>query len=185
MAASNYKQIMTRLPAPETNFQSGQPVLMGFLSEVTGIGDLNQISPWVECIVVTTVFGRASSHRNQAVVEDIYTKPSADFWKRHQEINAILARTMQSMVIKYPGTSQYVDPMLLFTQMLAKTTVLYLYKTLENAMFETEEELMIHMEYKTLALLTAQELIDLTKTLAQLSFFKVSRYSNKPLVMCE
>jgi hypothetical protein len=165
---------MTRLPAPETNFQSGQPILMCFLSEAVGMSDQTFSSSWAECIVVNTIFGRALSHRNQAVVEDMCANPSSDFWSRHQCLNAILVQTMQTMVVKYPATSQYVDPMLLFTQMLAKTTVLYLYKTLENAMFETEEELMMRMEYKALAMRAAQELVDLTKTLAQLSFFKVS-----------
>ncbi|EPE28687.1 Zn2/Cys6 DNA-binding protein [Glarea lozoyensis ATCC 20868] len=176
--------IMTRLPAPETNFQSGQPILMCFLSEAVGTNHQTLSSSWAECIVVNTIFGRALSHRNQAVVEDICATPSSDFWDRHQCVNAILVQTMQTMVAKYPATSQYVDPMLLFTQMLAKTTVLYLYKTLENAMFETEEELMIRMEYKSLALRAAQELVDLTKTLAQLSFFKVHPFTPVPLYLC-
>lgn len=164
---------MTRLPAPEMEFQSGQPVVMGFLSEVIETTDQSSISPWTECIIMTTILGRALSHRHQTAVANTCVSPSWDFWDRHQLINGVLTERIDVMALKYSSTSQYVDSMILFSMMLAQTTILHMEKTMRDMLCDTDEELTIRMEYKSSALAAAQKLVDLTKPLAQLSSFKV------------
>lgn len=131
------------------------------------------MSPFTECIILATISGRALSHRHQSLVENIYVNASQDFWDRHQWINAILTQRMQILSLKYPPASQHVDPMLLFTSMVAQTTVLYLYKTMECVTPATDENRAVMMEYQRCSLMAAQEIVNLTKTLAQLSCFKV------------
>ena len=79
---------------------------------------------------------------------------------------------MQILSLKYPPASQHVDPMLLFTSMMAQTTVLYLYKTMERVALATDENRTVMMEYERCSLMAAQEIVNLTKTLTQLSYFK-------------
>lgn len=164
---------MTRLPAPEMEFQSGQPVLMGFLTDLVDATDQSSISPWVECIIMSTILGRALSHRHQAAVANTCLSFSWDFWDRHQSIDTILTQRIHILTQKYPSTSQHVDPMLLFTKMLGHITVLHLDKTMRDILCDTDGELSLRMEYKSSALRAAQTIIDLTRLLAQLSYFKV------------
>ncbi len=169
---------MIRLPAPELEFQSGQPTLMGFLSEAITANDQSAMSPFTECIILATISGRALSHRHRSLVENIYVNVSQDFWDRHQWIDAILTQRIQILSLKYPPASQHVDPMLLFTSMVAQTTVLYLYKIMECVTPATEENRAVKMEYGRCSLMAAQEIVNLTKTLAQLSCFKA-----RPLIL--
>lgn len=174
---------MTRLPAPELEFQSGQPIIMGFLSETLSTTGQSTLSPWAECLIMTTILGRALSHRNQAATAEtvlgVFPSSTYDFWERHQCVNTLLTQRINAMLLRYPATSQHVDPMLLFAKMLARTTVLYLYKTMDKTICKMERELMVRINYKSFAAQAAQELVDLTKTLARLSYFKVF-YLNPP-----
>lgn len=174
---------MLRLPAPEMEFQSGQPVLMGFLSEaITAADDQSAMSPFTECIILATISGRALSHRHQSLVENIYVNESQDFWDRHEWISAILTQRMQILSLKYPHASQHVDPMLLFTSMVAQTTVLYLYKPMKGVTPATAENRAAMMEYERRSLVAAQEIVYLTKAFAQLSCFKARPLNFLPCV---
>lgn len=163
---------MIRLPAPEVEFQSGQPILMGFLSEAITANDQSAMSPFTECTILATISGRALSHRHQSLVENIYVDASQDFWERHQWINATLTDRMQIMSHKYPPALQHVDSMLLFTSMMAQAAVLYLYKIMMRVTPATEENQAVMMEYQTRSLIAAQEIANLSKILPQLSRFK-------------
>ena len=79
---------------------------------------------------------------------------------------------MQIMSHKYPPALQHLDSMLLFTSMMAQATVLYLYKIMECVTPATEENQAVMMEYQVCSLTAAQEIVNLSKTLAQLSRFK-------------
>lgn len=163
---------MIRLPAPEMDFQSGQPTLMGFLSEAITADDQSAMSPFTECIILVTISGRALSHQHQSSVENIYVNVSQDFWDRHQWINATLTQRMQMLLLKYPPASQHVDPMLLFMSMMAQSTVLYLHKIMECVTPLTDENRAVMMESERCSFMAAQEMVSLTKTLPQLSYFK-------------
>ncbi|KAA6409142.1 MAG: transcriptional regulatory [Lasallia pustulata] len=176
--------IMIRLPAPEVEFQSGQPILMGFLSEAITANDQSAMSPFTECTILATISGRALSHRHQSLVENIYVDASQDFWERHQWINATLTDRMQIMSHKYPPALQHVDSMLLFTSMMAQAAVLYLYKIMMRVTPATEENQAVMMEYQTRSLIAAQEIANLSKILPQLSRFKVHPFTPIPLSLC-
>lgn len=57
-------QVMVRLPAPVSAFQSGQPILMGFLLDSTTADDQSAMSPFTECIILANISGRALKHRH-------------------------------------------------------------------------------------------------------------------------
>ncbi len=64
--------------------------------------------------------------------------------------------------------------MLLFTNMVAQTTVLQLYRIIEPMSWETDEHRLISLECEKRAVLAAQEIVILAKSLSQLSYFKAS-----------
>ena len=81
---------------------------------------------------------------------------------------------MQILSLRYPSTSEQVDPMLLFTNMVAQTTVIYLYKTIESMSWETGEYRLSVIGYQKRAVCAAKEIVMLAKALSQLSYFKVN-----------
>ncbi len=169
-------QITTRLPAPEEMFQSGQCVQMGFLSEAMTSVDPMGLSPFTESIFLATICGRALSHRQQSAVEHVYSNVPQHFWDRHVWLDTILRTRADILLLNYPPSSQHADCMLLFTNMVAQTTVLYLCKVMESMSWETDEYRNTIQEFKQRSLLAAQEIVHLTRSLANLSYFKVSPY---------
>lgn len=69
--------------------------------------------------------------------------------------------------------------MLLFTNMVAQTTVIYLYKTIESMSWETDEYQISVLSYEKRAMCAAREIVVLAKALSQLSYFKVSSRPNR------
>ena len=64
--------------------------------------------------------------------------------------------------------------MLLFTNMVAQTAVLYHCKIIESVSWPAENYTTIMMDLVTRSLAAAQEIVKLTKALGQLNYFKVS-----------
>ncbi|KAL9639042.1 MAG: hypothetical protein Q9164_001177 [Protoblastenia rupestris] len=106
---------------------------------------------------------------------------SQDFWDRHQWISTTLTQRMQILSLKYAPASQQMDPMLLFTSMVAQTTVIHLYETMKSMTPATADNRDIMMEYQRRSLGAAEEMVTLTKTLVQLSS---SIHANPVIVMC-
>lgn len=168
-------QISTRLPAPELDFQKGQPVLMGFLSQVMATTDCQaSLSSFAECIIMSTICGRCLSHRQQSNVERIYGDMSMDFWDRHLWLDGILQQRIQTLSLQYPSTSEHVDSLLLFTHLMLQATVLYLYKIAVSMPWDADEVEVLILDYKNRSSAAAQEIITSTKSLRQLTYFKVS-----------
>lgn len=165
---------MVRLPAPEVAFQSGQPVLMGFLIESITADDQSSMSPFTECIVLANISGPALSHRHQSLVEKLYINMSQNTWDRHKWIGDELTERIALLLVKYAPASEQMDPLLLFTSMVAQTTVLYLYKIMNSMIPVTAENQATVSEYQRCSLVAAGEMVTLTKTVMQLNCFKVS-----------
>ena len=107
----------------------------------------------------------------------MYISATEDFWQRHQWINSTLAQRIKILAMKYPSTSQNVDPMLLFTSLTAQMTVLYLCKTMKTATPLIDGSRAVIAEYERSCSVAVQEIVNLTKQLTQFSCFKVSRTS--------
>ena len=167
------RQISTRLPAPEEEFQGGKFVHMGFLSEAITSIDQAGASPFTESIILATICGRALSHRQQSVVEHVYSNVPQHFWERHEWLYSMLKMRCDNLLLNYPSAMQHADCMLLFTNMMAQTTVLYLCKVIESMPWETDEYRSTIFEFKQNSLLAAQEIVNLTRSLPHLSYFKV------------
>ena len=146
---------------------------MGFLSEAMISMDQTTPSPFTESIILATICGRALSHRQQSAVEQVYTNVPQHFWDRHEWLDTILKTRAGILQTNYPSASQHSDCMLLFTNMVAQTTVLYLCKVMEAMSWDTDEYRSAIAEFRQRSLLAAQEIVNLTRSLAHLSYFKV------------
>jgi hypothetical protein len=160
---------------------------MGFLSEAIAAHDHAIRSSLTECIIWATICGRSMLHRQQSAVEHVYGNVSQDFWDRHHWLDTILTQRMQILLLHYPSASEHVDPLLLFTNMVAHTTILHLYKTIESMSWETDKYQFIINEYGKKSASAAREIVILVKALSPLSYFKVSPCFLIPsaLILCQ
>lgn len=166
-------KILTRLPAGDTEFQSVQHVQMGFLSEEITATTPTVMSPFAECIILATICGRALLHKHCASVERVYGHTSQDFWDRHHWINNILTQRITMLTMKYPPASQHIDPMLIFTEMVANTAILFLYKIIELMPCQTPSSSANVIEYKQRAVKAAGEIVTITRALSLFTQAKV------------
>lgn len=146
---------------------------MGFLSEAITSMDLAGVSPFTESIILATICGRTLSHRQQSVVEHVYNHVPQHFWERHEWLYAMLKTRCDNFVLQYPSAVQHTNCMLLFTNMMAQTTVLYLCRVLESITWVTDEYRSAIADFKQTSLLAAKEIVSLTRSLPHLSYFKV------------
>lgn len=167
------EQICTRLPAPEANFQSGEPAVMGFLCEVMAGTNQDNVDPFTECIILATISGRSLSHKQRTTVEQVYGAPTQDFIDRHQWLSTTLAARIQILSLSCPSTSESVDPILIFANLLAQATVLFLYEIIQPMILEKDEHQTIAREYEQRSLTAAQETLHLTRSLTHLNHFQV------------
>jgi hypothetical protein len=148
-----------------------------FLSEAIASSDHSLFSPLAECAILVTICGRALSHNQVSIVERVYGNASLDFWLRHAWLDSMLTKIIEGLSLNYPTVSVVADPMLLFTIMVAQSTVIYLCKIMESLAWETEEYQATVIEYQKRALWAAQEIARLSKEHEHISYFKASHPS--------
>lgn len=147
---------------------------MGFLCEVMAGTDQDCVPPLTEVIIQATICGRCISHKQRMTVEQVYGGATQDFLDRHQWLNTILAARIHILLLSYPSTSESADPILIFASLLAQATVLFLYKIIEPIISDKDEYRDLMELYEQQSSSAAQEISQLTKTLAQLNHFQVS-----------
>ncbi|KAJ5140774.1 hypothetical protein N7448_004182 [Penicillium atrosanguineum] len=185
-------QIHTRLPAPEANFQNNQPIQIDFLSDVLdGSGRSATITPFAECILLATLYGRCMSHRrsaSSAVLSRGGCEPR-EFWARHESLAAAVEKRRQSIAQSFrsstgnddrnaatapaPTSNLDLDPMLTFSYILAQSAIIYLSTTTETAMWQSVEHQLMALTYEQRAFQAAAELVRLAKLIPRIGRFKV------------
>lgn len=170
------QMVSTRLPAPEMDFQSSNLFpKTTFLSEGVVFSDHTTISPFQKSIIVVTICGRAMAHHQQSKVECVYGNDvSEDFWSRHQWLETLLTQQELILSLEDPSTSEHLDPTMLFIDMMIHATVLYLYKIVESMPWKSDKHQDIVLECQQRALTAVVKLVTVTKSLLQLSCFKVT-----------
>jgi hypothetical protein len=137
--------------------------------------DRKTVAPFTECIVLATICGRSLSHRQQSLVERVYGDVSQEFWDRHQWLVSILTKRTQILPFFSIPALEIVDPMQLFTRMMAPTAILYLFKIAESLLWGIDGPSAMLNKYEEQASSAAQDIVNLTHVIEQLSPFKVSR----------
>lgn len=100
----------------------------------------------------------------------------------------MLKARYDSLVVQYPAAMQQTDCMLLFTNMMVQMTVLYLGKVIESTPWEKVDYRALILDFKQKALLAAKEMVNLTRWLLHISYFKVDDHPSPdphfPLIPC-
>jgi hypothetical protein len=176
-------QVSTRLPSPEQAFQSGIPFQMPFLSEVmctnktqhaasAGLSSASS-SPFVECIIFTTLWGRGLAHHQHATVDHVQGNIAPDFRERHLALDDILSNELVRLQQSYLPESIVSSPTLLFTQMAAQAIVLSLCMAAETMPKGAEGYVDFVARYRQRAHAATKEVARLSNCLLQHSLFKV------------
>ncbi len=181
-------QISTRLPCSEHAFESATSVVMPLLWEVMDDTDTGSsastspspLSPWVECIVFSTLWGRALAHQQQSKQERLHRPVAAAFCDRQVWLDELLTRRMQLFQRRYPPGTVRVDSMLLFTGLVAQAAVLSLCKAISDVPPTVTECAGLASDYRPRAPAAANNMVRLMSDLAHFSSFKVSRSFETP-----
>ncbi|KAL5000326.1 hypothetical protein BDV10DRAFT_200099 [Aspergillus recurvatus] len=187
----NEQEICSRLPCPEAQFQRGQPVVMGFLSEVIasdGQSSYAFASAFTECIIVATIWGRSLSHKQRSAVEQVYGNVTPEFWTRHRWLDAILRTRIELLSLHQSSFSEIMDPMLIFVILIANTNVLFLSSIIEGMPPEveqwTEQWPELVKTYRENSRIAAEEILTMTEALVALNRFQVHPFMPIPLALC-
>ncbi|KAL8692798.1 MAG: hypothetical protein Q9218_002239 [Villophora microphyllina] len=136
--------------------------------------DHNLYSPLAECAILATISGRALSHNQVSTVERVYGNASLDFWIRHEWLDSMLARRMETFLLNHPAELTFTDPMLLFSFMMMQTTIIYLSKIMEPFGMEEEYKATV-AKMQDRALSAASEIARLSKEQGHIGYFKASQ----------
>lgn len=164
---------MVRLPAPEVNFQYGQPVRTEFLADALSRRAEHAEWSFAEAIIMSTLLGRCVTlQRRAGVISCLQT----DFWTTHAHLTLKIDERRQNLVRSFPGCSVLVDPMLAFTHLLPHVAIICLGETLANVPPQTvpPEHQFTAMMYSERAIMAAREITRQAQLIPRVAFCKVS-----------
>lgn len=134
----------------------------------------NQRSPFAESIILASVCRHLAVHQQCSVTDGIQGKVLQPFWDRHKMLDEMLRARADLILLNYPVSLHISDPMLLFTSTMIHALVLCLGNTMDSMRLETQEYQNAVAASRQRSLLAARNILNLTKSLGQLSYLKVS-----------
>ncbi|KAK2592583.1 hypothetical protein QQS21_009728 [Conoideocrella luteorostrata] len=170
----NEHAICTRLPAPDTDFQSGQNCIMDFLPDAIADRNPTVRSPLNECIILATICGRTLFYNQLYNVRCLNgdNEPDSSDWNAWLD-NSLSVR-LQILSTCYPSPTSGYDPMLLFAHVIAQASVMYLCKELNSMLWSNAKARSLRTEYHQRALNAAEHLVNLARALVEYHVFKAS-----------
>jgi hypothetical protein len=142
------------------------------LPEAIASGDHNFLSPLAESAIVVTICGRALSHSQVSGVERAFGSTSLDFWLRHEWLDGILTRTLESLSMNGPVVSAMADPMIFFAFMMAQATTIFMCQIAEASGMDGHCRSTV-VEYQNRAVRAAREIAGMAKAHEHIGYFKV------------
>lgn len=155
-------------------FQSGQPLLGNFLSEAIMERSPSTRSPFNESVILATICGRSLFQGQQYNVRCAYGDVALDWSDQHQWLDSILTNRLQILSQYYPSPTEMCDPMLLFTNIMAQATIMYLCQCMDSVLQNIDDGSTLIKDYQQRALAAAEHTISLAKTLVDFNSFKAS-----------
>jgi hypothetical protein len=119
---------------------------------------------------VVTICGRLLSHAQVSSVERA-VGASFDFWLRHDWLDSLLARTLDSMSMNAPAVSAVADPMVFFAFMMAHAATIFMCQIAEASGMDSHPSAVV--EFQNRATRAAREIASLAKAHVHIGYFKV------------
>ncbi|KAF9698487.1 hypothetical protein EKO04_003887 [Ascochyta lentis] len=177
-------KILTRLPCPEKEFQSEEPVTMDFLPRALLLSDAKISYTFTDSIQLVAICGQLLLHQQQGTVEHAHGLIALGFWDRQQQLDARLEQVFKGMSIHDPYALIFQDPMACFTVLAAQASALMLFNSSRTAPWGTKDGNMIAKGREERAMAAAQQMITLSKALIELSYFKIHPFTPVLLYFC-
>jgi hypothetical protein len=126
------------------------------------------LPPFAEAIVLTTLCWHSISLKQTPLTNKVPGFDSGiDFWEHHSRLYHIAQQRLMLLSLP-PCSPELLDPMRLFTNMLANSAILWLYGMMEFLRGTSNDQTIL------VPLYSAYEIASLAKPLIRSSFFKVS-----------
>jgi hypothetical protein len=166
-------------------FQSGQNVLGGFLSEAMTEPSPKLRSPFNECLILATICGRSLLRGQQYNISGAYGDIVMDWAEQRRWLDGILTSRLQILSKCYPLPTEAYDSLLLFANILGQTIIVYYCKGMMELLASPVDSQVLDCQRRALA--AAETVIRLAKALRELHFSKVSQVFDQcdnPAVVC-
>ncbi|KAE8372516.1 fungal-specific transcription factor domain-containing protein [Aspergillus bertholletiae] len=172
----NDQEIRTRLPAPENDFQAGNPTLSPFLFEVMTEKAPGSLHTFAQFIVVANLCGRCLSHKQRSTVENLYDHTISDSWDRHQWLISTLSHNAQLLPGNPPINTQILHPMALFANMVTQSMFFYLSCTGQVMPKPSETQCLDSLaQWRDLSVVADERVAMLIQEMSKINQFKVRR----------
>ncbi|KAF5013200.1 hypothetical protein FDECE_779 [Fusarium decemcellulare] len=173
----NEHVVCTRLPAPDSKFQSSQHVLGSFLSEAMTESSSGAYSPFNECLILVTLCGRSLLRDQQNKISKAYGDIGSD---QQQWLDDLLKTRLEKLSLRYPSFTEANDPLLLFANILGQFAVVYYCKGIIEAATRLPDSMEAStqvVEAQNRALQATGVIIQLARAMQDLHFSKASQGS--------
>lgn len=147
---------------------------MEFLSEAIASPNIRSLSPFSECIVLASLYGRCITHRQKTLAtgRGLPAQESHEFWTRQERLASLLERRTKILEQNASALPNQ-DPVVLFTRMLACCAAIHLNGTVERAPWFPADNRPLALAYEDRAHHAAAEVARLSQAVPTLSCFKV------------
>ncbi|KAL7619527.1 hypothetical protein AAE478_010067 [Parahypoxylon ruwenzoriense] len=171
----NEEVVFTRLPCLDDDFQRGIIPQESFLAETMSSAELRPFSPLAECVILVTICSRALSHKQIYTIETLYSNIPLDFSSRHDWLDGMLTRRLNNLQVNYPSLTVAENPMIIFSYMVAHSTVIYLCRIIETLSRNDQNQPLV-WEFQERGHWAAQEIARLAKEHEHLGYFKAHTF---------
>ncbi|KAF2676695.1 hypothetical protein K458DRAFT_379638 [Lentithecium fluviatile CBS 122367] len=176
--------ILTRLPAPEANCQTDQPIETAFISEIISGQRQAPSSSFVEIIITLAISGHCLLHRRRSLAENVHHTGTTAFWDRHRAIEMLLTRKSAYSIARPSHDSVQADPLSLLSNMMSNALVLTMYKLIDSTKLDKTQDQPTIEKYEQKALDAAKGITALSHVIPSLSYFKVHPFTPFPMMIC-
>ncbi|MCJ1333132.1 hypothetical protein MMC10_009826 [Thelotrema lepadinum] len=178
----------TRLPVPEDNFQNDLYVEMPCLTDATQLLSRSKRSPFTESIILASICRHLAVHRQCSALDmaqaQQHQQQHQALWDRHSRLDEMVKAYGGLLLLNYPTSLQHSDPLLLFTSMMAHAVVLCLYSIVELVGYDSHDRQNAVAAFRQRAPGLARSILDLSRSLGQLSYLKMHPLTPLPLREC-
>lgn len=131
-------------------------------------------SAFNESLIFATICGRSMFYWQQYNIRCAYGDNALDSTVQHRWLDDILENRLRILSNHYPSPDEGYDPMLLFTNIMAQATVIYICKGVKSMTWSEGRERDMAQGYEQRALSAAGRIITLATVLTDFHLFKVS-----------
>ncbi|KAH6658933.1 hypothetical protein BKA67DRAFT_2007 [Truncatella angustata] len=175
--------VCTRLPCPESDFESGIIKPECCLAEAIVDNELRTYSPLAECAILVTIAGRAMAHKQVATMEVFLGSPPTEFYERHEWVYDMLTRRIASLEANHPNLSLVSNSLVIFSYLVAQTSIIFLSHIMDPLVAIPGSRAAVRQFHRR-GVFAAQEIARLAKEHETLGYFRAHTFMPQVIYFC-